>query len=363
MITILFLVLLFLHSLIHLPGFLKPFKLADFQQLNTEITKIQGIFWLLTSILFIMSGIVLIMHRDWWIYLAFAGVFLSIILILLSWNDAKFGMIPNIIILMAAIISLLEFRLDEMIEREKSEVLSGAKNIPATIIHESDISELPEPVKRWLNNCGIIGKPRIQSVRVQQIAWMKMKPEQKEWYEAKALQYVTTGKPAFIWTVKMKMSPFIKIKGRDKFVDGKGAMLIRMNSLINIVNQKGKKLNEGTLQRYLGELVWYPTMALSPTITWEAIDETSARAIMSYKGTSGSGIFHFNEQGDFVKFEAMRYIGNDSDAKRHEWVITVNEYATFQGIKVPSKMEATWRLEEGDWTWLKLSIVDMEYNL
>jgi len=87
-----------------------------------------------------------------------------------------------------------------------------------------------------------------------------------------------------------------------------------------------------------------------------------AKATITYKGTSGSGTFYFNSEGDFIKFSAMRYMGNDSDAKRHEWVLLVDEHKSFEGIKVPSKMTATWKLDSKDWTWIKLEITDIKYN-
>jgi len=31
-------------------------------------------------------------------------------------------------------------------------------------------------------------------------------------------------------------------------------------------------------------------------------------------------------------------------------------YKLFEGIKVPAIMSATWKLDEGDWTWMKLEV-------
>ncbi|MBA7582775.1 hypothetical protein ES708_24712 [subsurface metagenome] len=189
-----------------------------------------------------------------------------------------------------------------------------------------------------------------------------MKPGQKDWNEAVAEQYYSVEPPAFIWKVKMNMSPFIKITGRDKFIDGKGEMLIKMLSLLNIVNEKGEKMNEGTLQRFLAEVAWFPSAALSEYITWEAIDSLSAKAIMNYKGTTGSGTFYFNEQGDFVKFSTLRYKSNKADAQRYEWIVTVKEHSMMSGIRIPTIVEVTWVLENGNWTWLDLEITDIRYN-
>ena len=66
---------------------------------------------------------------------------------------------------------------------------------------------------------------------------------------------------------------------------------------------------------------------------------------MNYKGTHGSGTFYFNEKGDFIKFIALRYKGNEPDSKRYPWVLTVDDYAEFGGIRIPSKMKATWKLD------------------
>ncbi len=253
--------------------------------------------------------------------------------------------------------------MNKMITRETDEILYSVKKDAPVIITDPDIQKLPAPVQRWMRGTGITGKPAIQSAYIKQNALMKMKPEQKDWIPAEAEQYTVMDYPAFIWTVNMNMAPLIKIKGRDKFVDGKGEMLIKMNSLFNVVNEKGERMDEGTLQRYLGELVWFPSLALSPYIAWETIDNYSAKATMNYKGTSGSGTFYFDEKGDFIKFIALRYKGNKADAKRYPWILTVDEYAVFEGVKVPSKMKATWKLDEGDWTWLDLEITDIKYNI
>jgi len=189
-----------------------------------------------------------------------------------------------------------------------------------------------------------------------------MKPEQKKWMFASAIQYSTINQPAFIWTVDVKMNALLNFVGRDKFIDGKGEMLIKMNALLNVVKEQGSKLDEASMQRFLGEMVWFPSLALSEYITWETIDDATAKATMNYQGTTGSGTFYFNSEGAFVKFSALRFMGNEKDAQRKEWILLVDEHSTFEGITIPSKMSATWKLDKGDWTWLKLDIIDVKYN-
>jgi hypothetical protein len=140
-------------------------------------------------------------------------------------------------------------------------------------------------------------------------------------------------------------------------------MTIKLLSLINAVDAAGEKIDTGTIQRFLGEMVWFPSAALSPYITWEPIDSLSVRATMHYKGTVDSGIFYFNEQGDFIRYSAFRYMGNELNAERKKWTITANKVKEMNGIRIPVEMEATWELDSGDWNWLKLEISEIEYNI
>lgn len=270
--------------------------------------------------------------------------------------------ISVIIIIIVGLTLYVSYSFNQMTDNETKNIISSVSLKEPSIIKEQDIINLPQPVQKWLRSSGVIGREEIKLTYVKQKALMKLKPEQTKWYSAKAIQYITTQKPAFIWTVDMNMMPLIKIKGRDKSVEGKGEMLIKLNSLINVVNEKGEKLDEGALQRYLAEIVWSPSSVISPLIEWEEIDSLSAKAIINYKGTVASGTFYFNEKGDFIKFTTMRYKDNIPKSKRYPWVITVQEYKTFEGIRVPSKTKVTWELDKADWTWLILEIKDIKYN-
>lgn len=357
-----FVIIVFIHALIHLLGFVKGFGLKEVKELTLPITKPMGVGWLMAMFLFLTYGILQSVHSKYaWVF-GFIAVTVSQILIILFWKDAKFGTLLNILILLASLISYGQFSFYNMVQQETDQLLSQNKKIENNIVKEKDIENLPEPVKKWLRNSGAIGKPFISIGKVTQYTEMKMKPEQKKWMSATAIQYTTIDNPAFIWTVDVKMNSLLYFQGRDKFENGKGEMLIKMNSLLNVVNEKGEKLDEGSLQRYLGEMVWFPSLALSPYIAWEQIDSLTAKATMNYKGTSGSGTFYFNSAGEFIKFSAMRYMGNESNAKRHEWILLVDEHKSFDGIKVPSKMTATWKLESNEWTWLNLEITDIRYN-
>ena len=54
---------------------------------------------------------------------------------------------------------------------------------------------------------------------------------------------------------------------------------------------------------------------------------------------------------------------SDENAQLKEWVVEVTESKVMNGVRIPVEVEATWKLEDEDWTWLKLKITEIQYNI
>lgn len=158
-------------------------------------------------------------------------------LVILFWKDAKFGTIPNMIILAVSISSFGYYSFQKIIQQETTQLLNKNLGKENRTLNENDLKNLPEPVSNWLRKSGVVGKPFISYGKVTQLAVMQMKPEQDNWLTAKAIQYTTIDTPSFIWSVDVKMNSLLNFQGRDKFEEGKGEMLIKLNSLFTIVNE------------------------------------------------------------------------------------------------------------------------------
>jgi hypothetical protein len=355
-------VMAILHGLIHLLGFVKGFGISEVRELTLPISKSMGVLWLSAAILFLLYAVLYKANSQYAWLVGIIAVVVSQVLVILFWQDAKMGTLPNILFLVISIFLYGSYGFQKRIHSE-TEVILNQSNAPGgKIVTEEDIETLPAPVQNWLRNSGVVGLPAVTAGKVLQQAEMKLKPEQEKWMTATAVQFTTIDNPAFIWSVDVKMNRFLSFRGRDKFENGKGEMLIKLNSLISVVNQRGDKLNEGTIQRYLGEMVWFPWLALTEHIRWEQVDDNTAKATMTYQGTTGTGTFFFNDQGDVTKFSAMRYNGNEAGSRRYEWIMQIDGYDTFEGIRVPTSMSATWKFDKGDWTWLKLKVPEIRYS-
>ncbi len=227
------------------------------------------------------------------------------------------------------------------------------------VVTEEDLDGLPEPVQKWLQNSGFIGKEKITAVRLKQKGLIRMSEEQP-WLPFEAEQYYTTSVPEFIWHATVKAGPFLLAKGIDRYQGGEGYMLIKLISLIKVVDVRGAEITQGTMVRYLNEIMWFPTAALNDYIHWEPIDSTSARAVMEYNGMSVSAIFYFSEDGDLVNFKAERYM--DKSGQFEIWATPIVGHHEFHGNRIPTKGEAVWELESGEFPYIKIEVIDIDYN-
>jgi len=355
-------ILLGLHGLIHLMGFVSAFFSTTIEKQVLGISKPIGALWLVTFILFIIS-VAQFLDGKKWFYVAFIAVILSQILIILAWKDAKLGTIANIIIVLVSISAYGMHRFHKMVKNESAELFQNIESKNPSVIVKDDIKHLPEIVQRWLIQSGVVDHQNIVSVRLKQKGKMRTKPNSK-WMPFTADQYFNVTNASFVWTTDVEAMLIVPMVGRDKLVNGKGAMLIKLAGLFPVVNESdNENINQGAMLRYLAEVCWFPSAAISGNITWETIDETSAKAILTINEKSVSGRFNFNKNGTIASFEANRYHGGNDDAQLEKWVIVNSEHRPFNGVIIPNKSKVIWKLKEGEFHWLTLEIIDIEYNV
>lgn len=352
--------ILLLHGLIHFMGFAKAFKLADIQQLTQPISKTMGTLWGFSAILFLIVVAFLLFKKDTWWMIAIPTVLLSQVLIFMVWQDAKFGTIANVIIIIGIIIGYGVWNFNQMVKQEVNSFLPTIL-YPKEIITKEHLADLPPVVQRWLERAKIVGKERIHTVHLYQKGKMRSTPN-GAWMSVDAEQYFTTDPPGFIWIADVSMMGLLHLSGIDTYQNGKGRMQIKALSLLPVADAKGTQTDQGTLLRYLAEVIWFPTAALNHYITWEEIDSNAAKATMTYGDITASGIFYYNLDGDMIGFEADRYYDRKGSATLEKWYIENTAYDERNGIRIPVASEVTWKLKEGDFTWYKLEILEVTYN-
>lgn len=355
--------LIFVHGLIHLMGFLKAFEFASMPQLKQNISKARGWLWLFAAILLTLTAILYVFKKDWWIFIAFLAIIRSQVLILMTWKDAKFGTIPNVIILLIIISAYGNYRFNKNVNYETQLLLEGVSVQNKSIITNENVQHLPDIVQKWMQQSGVLGKEKIVSAWLKQKGEMKTKPSGK-WMPFEAEQHFDITNPGFVWSTEVDYLPMTKMVGMDTYLNGEGDMLIKLAGFIPVVEEgKNEKINQAAMLRYMAEMVWFPSAALNEYMTWETIDDATAKAIFTKNQNSVSGLYKFSPEGNFESFEAQRYYGAENDATLETWHVQSKSFKEFSGIRVPNKCQVIWKLKEGDFNWLNFEITDLKYNV
>lgn len=237
------------------------------------------------------------------------------------------------------------------LEKDIETLFAASENISDKMYTNKQIKGLPDPVQRYFRYSLHENKHYISYVRL--IHGGKFRKDQK-WVSIEGQEYFTIQKPGFIWLGKVPL-----ISAKDTYSDGKGNMLVKLLSLVRIIDAKGKEIDQGALLRWLSETPWFPTALLpSEKLKWESTDNNSAKVILIDKNLTVEGVFYFNEMGQIIQFKANRY----KDKTLENWTCHYSNYKKITGMHIPFLAEAAWNLEAGDYRYAKFKINTIEYN-
>ncbi|AKG53796.1 hypothetical protein DGWBC_1141 [Dehalogenimonas sp. WBC-2] len=240
--------------------------------------------------------------------------------------------------------------------KEEKDLLSAA--IPSDArFQPRDTSHLPAPVQRYLNKSIKEGTPYISTARLRQSGKFRFN---NRWIKFNASQYYSVEPPAFNWTAKMKLGP-AWITARDRYINGKGNMLIKILSALPLFDVSGKEMDHASLVRHFSELPWLPTALLSNNIQWQAIDDRSAKAILSDGKLAVACTFHFNEKDEIDGFVTPSRFRSDT-GKMTPWSGTFGNYQDFGNVRIPTTGSAAWNTPEGNFEYININIENAEFN-
>ena len=264
----------------------------------------------------------------------------------------------TILLIITGIIVLIlivgKINMNIVFKKQVSTLFANSKNISNKIYSVKQLENLPEPVQKYFNYVLKDGQSYISYARIKHDGQFKS-GFNKDWTNIKGEQYATTEKPGFIW----KGTTFL-YTARDLFISDEGRLAVSLFSVFNIADAKGEQYYKGELLRWLGESILYPTNFLpSEKLQWLPIDSHTAKLTFDYKGLSLFFKVKFNEIGEITEMETKRYMDEDI---LETWIIKATNYKQLNNVIIPTNFEVLWRLQDGDFSYAKFNITEVEYN-
>lgn len=233
---------------------------------------------------------------------------------------------------------------NSIVERKIKE----ANGLSEEVFTETDIQMLPLPVQRYFRHCGYLGTPKMNYMKASFVdVDFIMSPTRTVKIDYQQLNLVSKPERFALISSSLYGIPF---EGLDSYQNGKGSMKGKLTKIITLFDQQGENMDRSSLVTWLSECLLVPNAALNDFIIWKPIDDTNARATITWEGIRVSGIFNFSPEGELLSFRTSERVAVDMKGKvtRADWSGYFQDYHPVNGILQPKIMKSVWHYLDRD---------------
>jgi hypothetical protein len=234
--------------------------------------------------------------------------------------------------------------------------------IPQPPFTPDRVASLPQGVQLYFNRAIAPNTPLAAKVRLQMHGEIKLN---NRWYPFQALQVIQPSR-GMIWQARTKMTGGIPIKGRDRIVDGAGAMRWRLFGLIPVMSASGADVSHSGAGRLAAELVWLPSALCREDITWQAHNPHHLQAQFNLQGYPIDLHLHIDDTGQLKTVHLKRWgdTGN-GDFREAEFGGIAEAETTFDGYTIPTRLRIGWYFGtprfESEGEFFRVTVDDAEF--
>ena len=210
-----------------------------------------------------------------------------------------------------------------------------------------DVGSLPAPVRRYFETVLTAGQLHVNSVQITQEGTFRLGGADADWHPFTASQTYTVSPPGYVWDADIELAPGLSARVLDAYVAGEGRLRANLLGAVAVASAgPDQQTNEAELQRYLTEAPWFPTALLPAAgVSWDGIDDRSARATITDGDVTATATFHFDEDGYVTRVTADRY--RQDTGSIGSWIGYHRSYEIHDGMKVPTEAEVSWETTDG----------------
>jgi hypothetical protein len=236
--------------------------------------------------------------------------------------------------------------------------------IDAPLVTESDLVPLPEPVRRYLRVTRAAGQPRVRNYRIRFSGRIRSSPV-AAWMPFVADQQSFADDPARLFLMRARLFG-MPVQAFHRLIGGHATMRVKVAGLVPIVNTRGDEMDRAeTVTLFNDMCVLAPGTLVGPGITWEPVDESTARARFAHRGHTITATLFFDTAGRLVNFESddrSRSMPGGTFATSR-FSTPLRDYRDFGPLHLAGYGEARWRLPEGEFIYGEFTMLDVVTNV
>ena len=229
---------------------------------------------------------------------------------------------------------------------------------------EKDFAHLPAAVQRYIENCGYIGTQKMSYLKMEYCDVDFSQGKDRPALTIDYTQYNFINEPCRMALIDSSMFG-IPFEGYDYYQNGIGGMKGVIAKAVTLFDQAGADMDRACLVTFLAESLFAPTILLQDYISFEEISDFEVQATIHYRVQTASGIFTFNEQYEMISFTThdRAVAGTDGSMEYVPWSALCSDYQVSEkGIKYPTKFQAVWNYDDGDFVYFDGLISEISYG-
>lgn len=257
--------------------------------------------------------------------------------------------------------------MNRTLRNEARELLQQGQPATPGHITEAHLLALPEVVQRYLRYSQVIGKEPIRTVRLKQRGKFRQSPR-LPWMKLDAEEYYSVNPPGFVWVGTLRTGGFPFVRARDRYRDGKGNMQIKLGTVLTIADPTGAAMDQASMTRYLNEMMWFPTAFLGPNVSFEPVDQTSAKVTLTDVGKHVTATMYFWRGAGNVVYSPHRLWSvwriQPSSPRQSGLEVTSRRFRVYRRRHNRFRIQCHYPLlnASGELNWLRDEITEIEYN-
>lgn len=360
--SLLWTALLAVHAAMHLLAAGKGFGWVRAPRLKERVEPGAAILWSLAALLLLATAAVLPIRPDVAWPLGLLALLASQIAISTSWRDTRWVTAVNASLALVFAQAALAWGPTSGRADYARAVAAAARTPPGAVLTDADVASLPQPVACYLNRVGAVGRPRPRVFRATWEGRIRDAPD-SPWmpFEGEQTNVLPSGTRLFLIHARLFGAP---VEALHVFRDGTASMRIRPFSAFTLLEATGPEVTRAETVTLLNDMALFAPGALaSQAVTWRTVGRRRAEATYTLGRNTVRAELSFDGQCELVDFtsdDRLREVDGRFEATR--WSTPVSGWRDFGGIRAPSRGEARWHTDAGDFTYLEAELVALEHD-
>lgn len=218
----------------------------------------------------------------------------------------------------------------------------------------------PRQATRHLERALPNGSTEVELVRLTQAGEMFREPGGRA-LPFRATEEIRVAEIAFEWRARIRIAPLVSAAVVDRYADGSGSLSARMLGLIPMMGARGPDIDRGEAMRYLSELPWAPhAIDRNHELRWRQLGPHSLEVGTLVNGSPVAVRLDSNTDGDMVRALGDRPRQVGKEVIETPWISEFADYETVGEVRVPTRAEVSWLVDEGPFTYWRGKITGLE---